>query len=66
VGPLGDRRGTFNPRAKVGAGWGGLGTLFSANDLTGDGTDDLGAVTLSGTLRVHPGKGVTGSAADWP
>ncbi|KRE56401.1 FG-GAP-like repeat-containing protein [Phycicoccus sp. Soil748] len=44
-------------RRVVGSGWGGLGTLFSARDVTGDGKVDLGVVTTGGTLRIYKGRG---------
>ncbi|MGO4342058.1 FG-GAP-like repeat-containing protein [Pedococcus sp. 2YAF34] len=36
---------------------GGLGTLFSARDVTGDGKVELGVVTTGGTLRIYKGRG---------
>jgi hypothetical protein len=44
-------------RREVGAGFGALGAVFSARDMTRDGKGDLGAATLDGRLVVYPGRG---------
>ena len=53
----GNGRGGFTTKKRVGSGWAGMGAVFAARDLNGDGRADLGAVTLDGKLRLYPGRG---------
>lgn len=51
-----DDTNAFNPRVKMGIGWGFLKNVVGVNDVTGDGYSDLIAVDPagSGTLRIYP------------
>lgn len=51
-----DDTNAFNPRVKMGIGWGTFKNLVGVNDVTGDGYSDLIAVDTSGTgtLRIYP------------
>lgn len=51
-----DNTNSFNPRVKIGNGWGFLKNVVGVNDLTGDGYSDLIAVDPAGigTLRIYP------------
>ena len=54
--PGNGRGGWAGARRRVGAGWGGLGAVIAARDVTRDRRADLVSVTMDGTLRVHPGR----------
>ncbi|MER7761924.1 VCBS repeat-containing protein [Streptomyces sp. NPDC097619] len=51
--------GPFNPRTKVGTGWGIYTTLTGSADLTGDGKSDLLARDKTGTLWLYRATGKT-------
>lgn len=47
----------FSPRVKVGNGWGIYDQVIGANDVDGDGTGDVLARSLDGTLWFYKGSG---------
>jgi hypothetical protein len=59
----GNGQGGFASSAqKIGAGWAGFLTVFSRGDFSGDGKNDLMAVSKDGGLYLYPGNGSGGFA----
>ena len=55
--PGNGKGGSKGTRAKVGAGWLGLGWVGPLEDFTGDGRADIGGVSLDGKLYIYAGNG---------
>jgi len=61
---LGNGRGQFGAPTRIGTGFGSVGLLSAAGDITGDGYPDLQG-QAGGAMRIYPGRGAAGFAASY-
>lgn len=57
--------GTFGETTQLATGFGSVGLLVAAGDLTGDGWPDLMGQPAGGDMRIYPGRGTRGLAASF-
>jgi hypothetical protein len=57
---LGDGAGGFAPPTTAGTGWGSVGLVAAAGDITGDGFPDLVGQPSGSAMRIYPGDGAGG------